>query len=399
MKKQDAKKGTPDSGTYAFTVLLTRIWLGGRQKLIIEDRPLLDIKAPYILLANHESFEDFYYIARMAHPRNPSYIVNRHYCTRPVLKTLSKNSGIIAKKLFTKDISIGIGIMRTIRKGFPVVIFPEGRLSPDGRTNPVVENGAALYRSLKVPLVLVRIDGAYFAHPKWRKRRYRSEIRVGVSRVLHAEELRGMSDTEIGQAIAEGLSNDASAGRGRAWPQKDKAEGLENLLYRCIGCGTLYRMKGAGNELACEACGRRFRLDETYHFTDAPGSIPEYYDRIRRMEAEELDRLNLSAEVRVRIFGPEGGRARRDQGICTLTTEGFTYRSDSESFTVPAADIPALAFSCGTEFEIYHGDNLYYFYPKEHPAQAARWGLAADLMLEKRRAESVRGDGKADEKA
>ena len=30
MKKQGTKKGTPDSGTYAFTVLLTRIWLGGR---------------------------------------------------------------------------------------------------------------------------------------------------------------------------------------------------------------------------------------------------------------------------------------------------------------------------------------------------------------------------------
>ena len=402
MKKRGTskKQGSPDSAAYAFTVFLTRIWLGGREKITIDDRLLRDAKAPYVLLSNHESFEDFYYIARMAHPRNPSYVINAHYCTMPFLKTLAKRSGMIPKKLFTRDMTIGIKILRTIRKGFPLVIFPEGRLSPDGRTNAIAESGAALYRSLKTDLVLARIEGAYFAHPKWRRRRYRTEIRVDVRRVLHPEELQGMSDEEIDRVISETIYNDASEDRSRTWPQKDKAEGLENLLYRCTACGTLYRTEGKGNVFTCHACGRRLQIDETYHFTEEPGSISAYYEEIRRMESEELESLSLHTEADMEIFPAGGGRSRRETGVCMLTPEGFSYRSDSGSFTVPAEELPALAYSCGKEFELYNGDELYYFYPKEQPVQAARWGLAADLLAEKRNADlKKKGKEPADERA
>ena len=103
------------------------------------------------------------------------------------------------------------------------------------------------------------------------------------------------------------------------------------------------------------------------------------------MEAEELDRLSLRAEVRTVVFGPDGRKIRRETGVCSLTPECFTYTSDSGVFTIPTEEIPALAFSCGKEFELYHGEDLYYFYPTEHPAQVARWALAADLLTERRR--------------
>ena len=107
---------------------------------------------------------------------------------------MAKRGGILSKKLFTADLAAPIGILRTIRRGYPVVIFPEGRLSADGRSNPIVESGAALYRRLKTALVLVRIDGAYYAHPKWRKKPYRSDIRLTVRKVLRPEELSSMTD-------------------------------------------------------------------------------------------------------------------------------------------------------------------------------------------------------------
>lgn len=380
------KQGTPDSGTYAVSVFLSRIWLGGRQKIILDDRLLQEAKAPYIMLSNHESFEDFYYIARMAHPRNPSYVIKEHSCTRPVLRTLARRSGMVSKKRFSKDMSTGIGILRTIRKGYPLVVFPEGRLSPDGRTNPIVESGATLYRSLKTDLALVRIDGAYFAHPKWRKRTYRSEVRAGVTRILHADELSSLSDEEIDSAVTEGLYNDASADRSRTYPQHGKAKGLENLLYRCIFCGTMYRTKGEGNTFSCLACGRKLSFDPTYHFTEAPFSIPAYYGEIRRMEEETLDQLFLRAEVDTKIYHAKEGKPRREWGICTMTPECFAYHSGSVSFTVPTEEIPAMAFSCGKKFEIYYGDDLYFFYPRENRAQTARWALAADLLAERRNA-------------
>ena len=376
--------GTPDSLMYAIIFFLVRIWQGKKQRVTIDDQLLREVEGPYILLSNHESFEDFYYISQMAHPRHPSYLVNEYYCTRPVLKPMAKRGGILSKKLFTRDMSTGVRIMRMIRNGFPLVIFPEGRLSPDGRSNPIVENGAAFYRRLKVPLVFVRIDGAYFAHPKWRKKSFRSDIRVSGRRVLRPEQLKEMTDAQLDELIAKELFNDASAEVRSYYPQNDKAVGLESLLYRCVDCGALYQTEGIGNKLRCRACGKSHLLNEHYHFTDAPWTIPGYYDQIRRIEAEELDCLSLHMAVRTKIFGADGGSIRWEDGECRLDTEAFHYQSGEKSFEIPLEKLLALAFSCGEEFELYHENELHYFYPVEEPKQVARWTLAVDLMTERR---------------
>ena len=390
------RAGTPDSLMYAFIFLLVRLWLGGRQRVQIEDEALRELEGPYILLANHESFEDFYYISQMAQPRRPSYLVNEYYCTRPVLKTMARRGGILSKKLFTPDLAAPVGILRMIRKGYPVVIFPEGRLSPDGRGNRIVESGAALYRRLKAALVLVRIDGAYYAHPKWRKKRFRSQIRLSVRRVLQPEELAKLKNEELDELIRRELWNDAAGYAGRPFPRKDRALGLEGLLYRCADCGALYQTEGVGNELRCRACGSVRRLDERYRFPEPPGSIGGYYEAIRRMEEAELDALALETPVRTKIFGANGGPVRWETGVCTLDARAFRYRSEAEDFSVPTEKLPALAFSCGEEFELYHDNELHYFYPLEERLQVARWALAADLLAEKRFAqqEGAKNHGK-----
>ena len=378
---------SPDSLTYAFLFLAARLWRGGRQKLELDDARLCEVEGPYVMLSNHESFFDFYYISKLAHPRNPSYLVNEYYCTRPVLKGLSRGAGILSKKLFTGDMAAAVGILRTLKSGFPVVIFPEGRLSADGRTNPVVEQGGAFYKRLGVDLVLVRIDGAYYAKPKWRKRSYRSRIRVSVERVLKREEIAGMSPVELDRVIGETIRNDASASTLNRYPcRRSLAAGLENVLYRCPDCGALYTTRTRHRDFFCTACGARRRLNAEYRFTDGT-TIPELYDRIAEMEDETLPSCNLRAEVRTKIFGAKGGPVRKEEGVCTLTAEGFRYVSANEDFTVPWERLPALAYSCGEEFELYHGEELCYFYPKETPQQAARWAVVVDRMHALREAE------------
>ena len=229
-----------------------------------------EAEAPYILLCNHESFFDFYYLSKLHHSRRPSYLVNEYYCTRPVLRRLAKPGGIVSKKLFARDMGTAVGILRTIRRAYPIVIFPEGRLSPDGRSNPIVESGGALYKKIRVDLV--RLSGAYYASPKWRKRVFRSPVTVTVERVVKGEELRHMSAAELDALIAAALYQDASALRDPSYPQRNKAEGLENILYRCADCGALYTTCGKGNALRCSACGARHSLNEHYLFSETPAA-------------------------------------------------------------------------------------------------------------------------------
>ena len=67
--------GTPDSPVYDLIFLLVRLWHGRRPRPVIDDALLRQVDAPYILLANHQSFFDFYYIYQMAHPRRPTFLV------------------------------------------------------------------------------------------------------------------------------------------------------------------------------------------------------------------------------------------------------------------------------------------------------------------------------------
>ncbi len=383
--------GSPDSLLYFIMFHIFGIWHGRRQKARIDDRLLNKVSTPYLMLANHESFFDFYYISKMNHPKNPAYMVNDYYCSLPILRRFAKSMTIIPKKLFVADMKSAMGILRTIRSGYPIVIFPEGRLSPDGRSNPIIDGGA-FYKRLNVDIVLVKITGAYFSNPKWRKKRFVSDIKVKVELVLKADEIQNMEADELDRIIASTLFTDASETPCGSFPQRNKAVGLENILYRCADCGSLYTTIGKGNDLICTKCGSKHTLNEKYHFTGQIKTIGEYYDRIRQLEQPTLDSFELKTKVRTKIFQSGTGKHRTESGECILNPQSFSYKSDSTDFKLLVKNMDALAFSCAKEFETYNGNDLMYFYPEENRQQVARWALLVDMMAQRRKADGKEKD-------
>lgn len=382
--------GTPDSAYLAGFFAVLHRFCRRRQRLHVDDALLKDLPAPYIALCNHQSFFDVYYTNRLFQDAkaSPSYVVNKHYLSHPLIRRAAAKSGVIPKKLFYPDLSVPVQIMRMLKKGYPVIIFPEARLSVDGRNNPIVDRSAAFYRRLGVDLVILKIRGAYFAKPKWRRRFFRSDIYVSAERVITGEEIAAMTDYALNRLIDESLAFDASEDTVSTYRRKEMAKGLENILYRCADCGALYATSGVGNELVCSACGKVHRLNERYRFEDEPFSIGEYYARIKELEKAELSGLYLEADVKTVIFRDQGRYKTKEKGRCTLSTEGFSYRSDSVSFTIGFDALPALPFSVDSEFETYYNGDQYYFYPIENRRQVVRWALIVDLIKELRDGET-----------
>ena len=376
--------GTPESPVYLVLFRVVSLLCRRRSNVKLDDGLIRDHTKPFLFLSNHESFWDFYYVYRLLQSRNPAFVLNRLYFYMPVLGWIGRKTGMIPKRLFTTDFETPVRIMRTLRKGYTVVVFPEGRLSVDGRGNPIVENSASFFKRLGVDVVLGRIRGAYFAGPKWRKGSYPTEVKVSAVRVLTQDEMKAMTDEELQTLIAETLAFDESADQETEYPQKNKAEGLENILYRCADCGALYSTAGVGNDLVCRACGSVHGLDDRYRFTSGPKTIGDYYERIKEMERAELDALHLEIPVHAVMYREKRPRKVRFDGVCTLTREAFSFRSETEDLSVPLSQLPALPFSCDEEFETYFHENLYYFYPVENKRQAVRWALIVDLLNEKK---------------
>ena len=379
-------EGTPDSMYLTVFFAALHRFCRRRQRLHVDDTLLRDLPAPYIALCNHQSFFDMYYTNRLFQnaKANPSYVVNKHFVSHPAIRKIAVKSGVIPKKLFYPDLAVPVQIMRMLKKGYPVIIFPEARLSVDGRNYSIVDKSAAFYRRLRTDLVIVKIRGSYFAKPKWRKRFFHTDVFVSAERVITKEEIAAMTDDALNRLINEALAYDASEETVGAFRQKAKAKGLENILYRCADCGALYSTKGVGSALVCSACGGEHRLNERYLFDGEPGSIGAYYAKIKDLEKAELSELHLETDVRTVIFHDSGKYKTKEQGRCTLTGEGFSYRSDSVSFTIGFDALPALPFSVNTEFETYYNGDLYYFYPTENRRQVVRWALIVDLIKELR---------------
>ena len=377
------KNGTPDFAAYFLIMKLVSLLRKHCQRLHVDNEKLCGLKAPFVVLCNHESIYDFYYVSELLEGRKASYVANAHVYSAPILRRFTGKAGIIPKKMFYPD-TTAVKMLRMLKAGYPVVVFPEARLCQDGCGSPIVEDAAAYYKRIGYPLVLAHLSGAYFAAPKWRRRFYRSDVSISVTKVITAEELKQLSADEIRQAIQHAFCYNESDPPVNRYRQKGKAKGLETMLYRCADCGALYTTQSKGSELYCTACGKSHHLDESYRFTDETGTIAEYFRRIKDWERAELIGTELYCEANVKIFSDKKPRVRREKGVCTLSREAFTYRSDNIEFSIPTERISALAFSCNKEFELYYKNELYYFYPADNRRQVVRWSVIIDLFREER---------------
>ena len=376
---------TPDSLFFDIFMTGTKILQFGKKKPVINDELLNKVDLPYLVLYNHESYKDFYYLYSMNHPKNPACVLDIKHFQDPFSKLFFRHSGFIPRKSFTDDPDCFSAIEKTLKNGYPVMYYPEGRLSADGRSNPIIERNGEYFKKLGVDIVLVKIDGGYYAKPKWRGRSFSSSVSVTATRVIKSAELAEMTPEEIDRIISEELYNDASLINKPKYRQPDKASGLESILYRCADCGALYKMKGRGNELKCHACGASHVFDNTYHFTGSIKSIPEYYDVICNMEEKDLESSGLTAPVTLQVFNEKGKVCQKDTGIASLDKEQFRFKSDSTEFSIPANELSALKFTCKNRFELYHEGKRCCFYPNENKIQVARWALVTDILTKNRK--------------
>ena len=375
--------GTPDSAAYFLVMKIVSIWRKRCQKLTVDDEKLKGLEAPFVVLCNHVSFYDFYYMKELMKEYKPAYIINHHITSAPVLRYFSKKAGMIPKKMFYPD-TAAVKMLRTLRSGYPVVVFPEGRLSIDGRNSPIVESAASAYKKFGYPLVLCHISGGYFTYHKWRGKFFRGDVSISVKKVIMPNDLKKMSVREIESEIDKVFTYNESENPKNSFNRKNRARGLENMLYRCIDCNELYTTQSRDSDIYCTHCGSVHHLENNYLFSDSAKSIPEYYDRIKEIERSELENIELETEVDVKIYSDDKPHVRKDKGVCILNKDTFTYKSDKNGFTVPMEKIPALAFSCNKEFEMYYNKEQYYFYPVKNRRQVARWSLITDLLREER---------------
>ncbi len=246
-----------------------------------EFTPAPSIEGNYIVLCNHNSNLDPWLCA-LSFEKQMYFLAAENIFRLGPVSWLIKNLWAPISKLKGKsDASAIINMMRYLRAGYNVSLFPEGNRSFTGVTGKIFPATGKLVKTSKASLVTFRIRGMYFTTPRWAKRIRRGKTWGAVVGVYSPEKLAEMSHEEINELIQKDLSEDAyetQATQMIPYKSSVRAEGIESALYLCPVCKNIGSIKSKKSEFHCVSCKSKAEFTEYgYIKGDFPfKTIPEW---------------------------------------------------------------------------------------------------------------------------
>jgi 1-acyl-sn-glycerol-3-phosphate acyltransferase len=165
---------------YHVSRILARLFFGFR----ILHRKRMIQSGPVILAMNHQSYLDPP-LAGNACDRAIYFLAKKSLLKAPVLGWLLPKLNVIPVELEKTDRSALKTLIRILRSGHGVLVFPEGSRTPDGKLQPALPGVGLIIAKTRAPVVPMRIFGAFEAWPIGGKFRVGPRITIVVGAPIH----------------------------------------------------------------------------------------------------------------------------------------------------------------------------------------------------------------------
>lgn len=234
---------------------------------------LSKIEEPYILVANHNMELDPASIG-VAVGHQIYFVASEHIARKGLgtwfLMTFFKP---ILHRKGRQGVNTVKQMLKTLRAGNSVCIFPEGNRSFNGRTGAMLPAIGKVARTSGAKLVTYRFEGGYLTQPRWSLSWRRGKLKGRLVRVYSQEELKAMTNEQVNEVICSDLYEDAYATQKKeriAFRGKKLALGMESALFMCPDCGQIGTLHSDATHLYCD-CGFRAVYDVYGELTDQSG--------------------------------------------------------------------------------------------------------------------------------
>lgn len=309
----------------------------------------------FLLLPNHTSFFDPYWTT-WALRRPLRFMTSAQLFRLPVARHLVTWLGAFPKRKFVPDRAAVRVALRSLRAGVPVLVFPEGNRTWDGRTQAILPHLGKLVRAGQAPVVTCRVSTGHLFQPRWAH--YPRWVPVHVEYdppvTFDADADPAAIDVHVQRAIT--LDPDPPVPPG-SWGWR-MAHGLPDYLWACPSCLTLDALSvhpRSGNAVCCAACGAAWDLDVGQRLTpradrarDAEGAplaptftVAEAHDHLLASVLPALDALTDRGLVRQ--LDEDGIELAAWRGHLVLTPDHLEVHPDPQrpaAAAGPAADPP-----------------------------------------------------------
>lgn len=233
----------------------------------------------YLVLVNHQTDVD-QYIVNAVFPFPVYFVVMEDLLSRGAFsRFLEWAAAPVPILKGTVDVRAVRTCMKVAGEGGTIVLFPEGNRTYSGKTCYIGPQIARFIKLLKLPVIILRLEGGYGIKPRWSDHIRKGNMRAHLAGMIEPETYSAMSNEELYAAVKDGLYTDDTVS-GSVYTSEKAAEGLERVFYFCPDCGlTQYRTEG--RILECKRCGRILTLGDNQKLKAPDGSmcsLSEFYD-------------------------------------------------------------------------------------------------------------------------
>ena len=325
-----------------------------------------------IIMANHTTESDMTMLIR-ACPKFMYFVCGEHLLRSRYAGLIVKFFDPIVEFKGTVAASTVKEIMRRIKAGFNVMIFPEGCRSFHGQTLKLSNSIGKLVKNAKAGLVTYRMQGGYFIAPRWAYTFRKGPARGKVVHVYSPDELQKMSAQEITDIINADLYENAYLTQRNA-PQEYSgerlAEGIENYLIICPKCGAYDSLQSKGNTFHCCRCGKKAVYTKTGFLEGEFGfdSVYEWGKWIETRFAEDMKKksntelLFHETELTLYKITPEHEQITLKNGAMDVYSDRLVF----EDRTFPFSEIPAMNMLYYGKTILFTYEGIYYGISGDH---------------------------------
>lgn len=328
-------------------------------------------REPFLLLANHTSFFDPVWITYWL-GRPSTYMASEVVFSKPFLKWVLPLTGAFPKAFGKKDVAAMRNLTERYEAGDPVVIFPEGARSYDGRPLPVLPGIGRTVKRMGAKVVVARIKTGHLFHPRWAK--YPRWVRVIVEHETLPDFAPDADPAQITETIREAMQIDPDVDAPPLSFGWRMAHGLPRYLWACPACFAYEGLevdRRRGNWVQCRACSERWRVDtsnrmngkQSFRIPHARDRILTYYakDPVADRQRFEDEGVILSvdeAAVRLMVRGKKPQTVAL--GDLVVREDGLTMTKDGQvTWSATFDDISKVAIAFGDLVTVRVGDDLF----------------------------------------
>lgn len=323
---------------------------------------------PYIVIANHLTEVDMIMVAG-AFAEHMYYVAGEHLLRTKAGPKMKWGQDPIFTYKGSASIDTMREVIRRIKAGHNVMIFPEGSRSFNGETMKIDSSMAKLVRTAGCALATYHIEGGYFVAPRWAYTTRIGPMKGNIVNIYSSEDIRNMSTAELTDCINRDLYENAYETQRRnmyAYRGERLAEGLENYLVKCSCCGAFDTMVTEDDSFRCTECGQSGRYTEKGFLEGEGLRFDSVYDwgvwsereTVRRIEAfEGEEHVFCDTEVILYEVLPDHSRADLLSGDLKGYKDRFVIGPEEFRFE----DIRGMDM-------LYFGKTLVFTYKKRHLA-------------------------------